>query len=232
MALLEKLTSRALSRLGLNFDFTLDLKRDPFDPITPTLLLGSRPRRDQVEGLTALGVTHVVSCLDDTQRPAVAFLHHDFETLFLSVRDGVVENIEVVFPDFFDFVDRAEPNAKVLVHCEVGVSRSATLATAHVMKTDHLRFYEAYRQVRARRAQVLPNVGFASQLQRFENTLFPEPRPDGYASLTRYLREVCNVPVEMNVLQSVLEQHEYDALPAIRTIFGGEVPRVVQGMRL
>ena len=232
MALFEKLTSRALALLGLDLDFALDLRRNPFDPVTSTLFLGSRPRRDQVDELKRLGITHVVSCLEDNQRPAVAFLPRGFETLFLPVRDGVLETIGAHLSAFLDFVRDAGPTAKVLVHCEVGVSRSPTLVIAHVMKAQQMRFYEAFREVRTRRAQVLPNVGFAAQLQHFEHTLFPEPRPDGYASLTRYLREVCNVPVEIEVLQSILERHEYDALAAIRAIFGAEIPRVIQGMRL
>jgi len=38
-------------------------------------------------------------------------------------------------------------------------------------------------------------------------------------------------PVEIEVLQSALERHRYDAAAALRMIFGGEIPRVVQGVR-
>lgn len=47
-----------------------------------------------------------------------------------------------------------------------------------------------------------------------------------------YLHRVCNVPVEIAFLQSMLERQEYDALRAIRAIFGEEIPRVIQGVRL
>lgn len=227
----ERLAERMLGLLGLDLDFTVDLGRRPFDAITPTLSLGGRPRPDQLDALRAHGVTHVVSCLDERERPKVTFLGDAFDTLFLPLRDGVDEDLAGAFTGFFDFVDRAGPKSRVLVHCEVGVSRSATLATALVMRSDRLRFHEAFREVRARRAQALPNVGFASQLQRLEHALFPEPRRDGPASLTRYLHEVCNVPVEPDVLEDALARHGWDALPAIRAIFGGEVPRVVQGVR-
>ena len=229
LTLFDRLTSRALSLLGLDFDISFE--QEPFHAITQTLTLGSRPAPEQIDDLKALGITHVVSCLPESERQSVAFLGDDFETLFLPLRDGIHEDIGALFPEFFEFVTSAG-QGRVLVHCEVGVSRSATLVTAHLMKTDRIRFYEAYHQVRTRRAQVLPNVGFASQLQRFERTLIPEPRSDGYTSLTRYLKEVCNVPVEIEVLQDLLELHEYDALPAIRAIFGDEVPRVIQGVRL
>lgn len=226
----ERLGSRLLAWLGLDFDFSLDLASQPFHAIRPELVLGARPRPEQVETLHALGITHVVSCLPEGDEASVGFLGAGFQTLFLPVHDGVHVDIGEVFAPFFAFVDAAGDEARVLVHCEVGVSRSATLVTAQVMRAEGLRFYEAFHAVRERRPQVLPNIGFASRLQAHEHALFAEPR-DGYASLTRYLHEVCNVPVEIDVLQGMLEAHKYDALRAIRAIFGEEVPRVVQGVR-
>jgi hypothetical protein len=37
--------------------------------------------------------------------------------------------------------------------------------------------------------------------------------------------------VEIEVLQSALERHRYDAPAALRMIFGGDIPRVIQGVR-
>lgn len=230
MSLFDRFTQRLLALVGLDFEFSMDVLRDPFHEISSDVVLGSRPTPEHVDALRALGVTHVVSCLPDGEQDTVAFLGEHFTTLYLPLRDGILEDIGSHLPPFFDFVASAE-KGRALVHCEVGVSRSATLAIAHVMKTRRLRFYEAYREVRRRRPQVLPNVGFATQLQRYERTLF-EPRKEGYPSLTRYLKEVCNVPVEIEVLQSMLDAHDEDALAAIRGIFGEEVPRVIQGVRV
>lgn len=230
MPLLDRLTSRALSLLGLSFDFSMDPRTEPFHAITPRVLLGARPLPEQLPKLREAGVTHVLSCLEPHARPTVVFLERDFETLFVPLRDGAGEDIAAHFPHAFDFIDAAGPSAKVLVHCQVGVSRSATLVTAQVMRTERLRFYDAYQRVRAQRAQVLPNVGFAAQLQALEHALFPDAcqRP---SSLARYLHEVCCVPVELDVLQDMLERHDFDALRAIHAIFGDEVPRVIQGVR-
>ncbi len=176
----------------------------------------------------------MISCLDVTQRSKVAFLNDDFSTLFLPVRDGVLEDIAATFPALFDFMAEAlsQRRSRVLLHCEVGISRSATLATAWLMKSEGLGFLEAFRELRARRPRVLPNIGFATQLQRLEHTLHPNLRSPGEpSSLARYLHEVCNVPTELDVLQSVLDEREHEALAAIEAIFG-EIPRVVQGARL
>jgi hypothetical protein len=100
-----------------------------------------------------------------------------------------------------------------------------------MMKTEGLSFFDALTRVRAKRIQVLPNIGFASQLQRLEHELRPESVSEAPSSLARYLHTICNAPVEIEVLQSALERHGFDAPTALRMIFGGEIPRVVQGVR-
>ena len=51
------------------------------------------------------------------------------------------------------------------------------------------------------------------------------------SSLAQYLHQVCNAPVEIEVLQSALERHRYDALASLKMIFGDDIPRVIQGVR-
>ncbi|MEM9695811.1 MAG: dual specificity protein phosphatase [Myxococcota bacterium] len=231
--MVDNLLSRLLSRLGIDLDFELDLKGTLFHRLTPNLYLGSKPPPDQLESLRAAGITHVVSCLVERQRDEMAFLDDAFATLFLPVRDGMYENIADAFAPLFDFAAQAPPGGphQLLIHCEAGVSRSATLATALVMTRQKLGFYDAFCAIRRERPQVLPNIGFASQLQHLENALFAVPPRPGFASLTRYLCEVCCVPAEAEGVQRALEEHNFDSVAALTALFGGEIPRVVQGAR-
>lgn len=235
MSMLDKLTDRVLALLGLDVDVPVSMGRDPFNAIAHDIYLGARPDRTQASALRNAGVTHVVSCLPEDARNGVAFLEGDFHTLFIPMHDGIHEDIASTFPAFFDFVRSAterDRGAKVFVHCEVGVSRSATLVTALLMRRRRKRFFEAYCDVRAERPEVLPNIGFASQLQRWEFKIFAEtPDDPPTSSLARYLVEICKVPVDLATLQAILHRNEYDALRAIQAIFGDEVPRVVQGVR-
>jgi len=224
-----RLLDRLLGWVGLDFD--IDLHNKPFHQITPQLYLGARPRPEEVDALKDAGVTDVVSCLPEFDREAMGFLAADFRARFIPIHDGMHEDITAVFPVFFDALSQVYPNGRLLVHCQVGVSRSATLAIAHVMKTQHLRFYEAFCEVRSRRPQVLPNIGFASQLQRFERLMHPPRSADELASLTRYLHEVCKVPISPFVLQNALEENDFGASVAVRAIFGGDIPRVLHGVR-
>jgi protein-tyrosine phosphatase len=234
-AILDKLADRVLSRLGRGLDFSVDLRESFFSEITRTLYLGARPNEERVPELKGAGVTHVVSCLAEDDRSQTAFLGQHFDHLFLGVRDGMHEDIAGTFSQLFDFATAAtasDAKAKLFVHCEVGVSRSATLAIALLMKTEGLSFFDALREVRSKRFQVLPNIGFASQLQRLEHELQPRSVTSVPSSLAQYLHGICNAPVEIEVLQSALERHCFDAPTALRMIFDGDIPRVVQGVRL
>lgn len=234
-ALLDKLTDRALTLIGLDFDIPVQLRGEHLSQITDALYLGARPGPEHVQALKDAGVTHVVSSLSEGERAKMAFLSRDFQTLFLPAQDSIHQDLAAHFPTLWDFASsaqRAQPDAKLLVHCQVGVSRSATLVIALLMQRHHTRFFETFCDVRAKRVHILPNVGFAAQLQRLERQHHPQPiGDDGLSSLARYLHRVCNVPVEADVVQDMLERHDYDALAAIRATFGEDVPRVIQGMR-
>ncbi|CAM4303464.1 unnamed protein product [Caretta caretta] len=55
-------------------------------------------------------------------------------------------------------------NGRTLVHCVAGVSRSASLCIAYLMKYHRLSLLDAHQWVRSRRPVVRPNAGFWRQL--------------------------------------------------------------------
>lgn len=63
------------------------------------------------------------------------------------------------------------PSGTVLVHCHVGVSRSATLVLAYLMLKQNLTLVEAICAVKDNRG-VIPNRGFLRQLIRLNQQLF------------------------------------------------------------
>ncbi|KAJ3211354.1 hypothetical protein HDU67_004588 [Dinochytrium kinnereticum] len=76
------------------------------------------------------------------------------------------------FQRAFSYIDGAvSQNLPVLVACQQGVSRSATLVIAYVMATRRMGCVEAYEFVKGRSAGVCPNVGFMAQLVEFEMAL-------------------------------------------------------------
>lgn len=72
------------------------------------------------------------------------------------------------------FVDEARlQGTKCLIHCRVGVSRSATITICYVMKHLRMSLVQAYLFVRARRLNVIiqPNLKFMYELLQYEQRL-------------------------------------------------------------
>ena len=210
-----------------------DLYVQAFNEITPTIFLGRRPTPEHVDELRRRGVTHVVSCLEARKRADIEFLGRSFDQLFLPANDQMDQDLRHTLRQFFAHIDAAaaNPEPKLLVHCEVGVSRSASLVIALLMRDERLTFLDAFERVRSKRVQVLPNLAFASQLQRYEHELdlsSPDATP---SSLAVYLHQYCSAPSSIDELDEAVRRHDFDAPAALRSIYGGEIPRVVQGAR-
>mmetsp|Transcript_38542 Transcript_38542/g.56570 ORF Transcript_38542/g.56570 Transcript_38542/m.56570 type:complete len:450 (+) Transcript_38542:78-1427(+) len=62
----------------------------------------------------------------------------------------------------------SHPPQSVLVHCEMGVSRSTTVVLAYLIRYQNMTKEDAYKLVKNRRPQANPNVGFWKQLGEFE----------------------------------------------------------------
>lgn len=56
----------------------------------------------------------------------------------------------------------------VLVHCQAGVSRSASVVIGYLMWKEQISYQEAYAAVKRCRPIIWPNDGFICQLQEFE----------------------------------------------------------------
>lgn len=69
-------------------------------------------------------------------------------------------------------IDRArDAGQTILVHCQCGVARSATVIIAYVMKTLRLPMQEAYDYVKERAPAISPNLGLLYQLREYEQKL-------------------------------------------------------------
>lgn len=65
------------------------------------------------------------------------------------------------------FLFRAE-GSKVLVHCKMGVSRSASVVIAYAMKAYNWDFKKALDYVQQKRNCIKPNSSFISQLETYQ----------------------------------------------------------------
>lgn len=84
--------------------------------------------------------------------------------------------IEILSTSLFYVSDKSVPHFapdKVLVHCVMGRSRSATVVLAYLMMKHSLSVVDAIEHVRQRRC-ILPNHGFLKQLRTLDITLQEE----------------------------------------------------------
>ncbi|KAL2109640.1 hypothetical protein VUR80DRAFT_2171 [Thermomyces stellatus] len=117
------------------------------------------------------------------------------------VQDNGIDPLTDEFERCLDFIDRGRRNGTAtLVHCRVGVSRSATICIAEVMRALDLSFPRAYCLVRARRLNVIiqPHLRFTYELLKWEETLWT--RKLGVPSCRRELEwgEVAREIAQMN----------------------------------
>ena len=76
------------------------------------------------------------------------------------------------FDETYRFIKEAkEQNGSILVHCKIGVSRSASCVIAYLMKEYKLHIRQALEKVREQRPIVDPNEGFLRQLEEYNGIL-------------------------------------------------------------
>ncbi|KZT68001.1 hypothetical protein DAEQUDRAFT_371078 [Daedalea quercina L-15889] len=113
------------------------------------------------------------------------------------VCDDGIDTLEPQLEPICEWIDRArEEGGKVLVHCRVGVSRSATVTIAYVMKHLSLPLVDAYLIVRSRRLSVLiqPNMRLLYNLLGWEVKLARERAGDDKDKLRVELARCLNWP--------------------------------------
>ncbi|XP_075921457.1 dual specificity protein phosphatase 16-like isoform X2 [Petromyzon marinus] len=137
--------------------------------ILPHLYLGSQADVLDKGLMSHNGITHVLNASNTCPRP-------DFvpESCFLRVpvNDSYCEKILPWLDRSVDFIEQVKvSDARVLVHCLAGISRSATVAIAYVMKSLGLGSDEAYRFVKEKRPSISPNFNFLGQLLEYEKLL-------------------------------------------------------------
>jgi dual specificity MAP kinase phosphatase len=81
-------------------------------------------------------------------------------------------DIKQYFVDTFKIIDEAlSNNQNILVHCQAGISRSATIVIAYIIRKQKKTMDESLKFVQSKRSCVSPNLGFCGQLIRYEKEL-------------------------------------------------------------
>ncbi|KAJ2632571.1 tyrosine/serine/threonine protein phosphatase, partial [Coemansia sp. RSA 1694] len=131
--------------------------------IMPYLYLGGAGNVADLQ-LQALEITHVLNVAREVEgvQPVVAVGAAAYRHCMW---DHDEPDLARYFGDCFAFIDSARTAQQgILVHCQLGVSRSASLIIAYVMRTMALGFGAAYEYVRLRAPCISPNLSLIAQL--------------------------------------------------------------------
>ena len=160
----------AISQAGYNPHF-MDIKWNKIwpDQVVDHVYLGSLRTVQNMAAVMQMNVTHVLTCGRNLRTPTFP---PPIQQLVLDVDDSEDENMNVHFSRAIDFIEHCVASkGTCIVHCFAGVSRSATVVVAYLMKSRHMRFEQALAFVQEQRPAANPNPNFRRQLTDFEKFL-------------------------------------------------------------
>ncbi|XP_038148195.1 uncharacterized protein si:dkey-175m17.7 [Cyprinodon tularosa] len=146
-----------------------DAENAVISPILPFLFLGNERDAQDLDLLLRLNIGYVVNV---TTHLPLYHINLGLRYKRLPATDNSKQNLRQYFEEVFEFIEEAYQSGQgVLVHCQAGVSRSATIVIAYLMKHTLMTMTDAYKYVRSRRPVVSPNLNFMGQLLEFERDL-------------------------------------------------------------
>ncbi|CAF3708684.1 unnamed protein product [Rotaria sordida] len=147
------------------------------------LWLGDITASENIQVLDDHQISHILTILD--YEPT----HIDKNRTHLYIHADDLQSTDLLTHEFekcFQFINKAiEQGHQVLIHCQKGISRSATIATMYLMRKYSLTREQALEKIinKRRYSPVIPNDGFLRQLDLYhqmnykvdmENELYKE----------------------------------------------------------
>ncbi|XP_011481224.1 protein phosphatase Slingshot homolog 2 isoform X1 [Oryzias latipes] len=142
----------------------MDSPTEIFDHV----FLGSEWNASNLEELQSSGVRYILNVTREIDN----FFPGMFEYHNIRVYDEEATNLLEYWNETYKFITKAKKaGVKVLVHCKMGVSRSASTVIAYAMKEYGWDLDTAFDYVKERRAVTKPNPSFMKQLEEYQGIL-------------------------------------------------------------
>ncbi|OCT94007.1 hypothetical protein XELAEV_18011670mg [Xenopus laevis] len=142
----------------------MDSPTEIFDHV----FLGSEWNASNLEDLQNRGVRYILNVTREIDN----FFPGLFEYHNIRVYDEEGTDLLAYWNDTFKFISKAKKHgSKCLVHCKMGVSRSASTVIAYAMKEYGWNLDRAFDYVKERRTVTKPNPSFMKQLEEYQGIL-------------------------------------------------------------
>jgi hypothetical protein len=134
------------------------------DEVIPNLYIGDFASACNREELKKMGFTHVLTAIMGVD----AMFPSDFNYKTVNICDQSQASIHHYFDESADFIHNAiTEDGRVYVHCMCGISRSATLICAYLIKYGNHTDETAIELLKKARAITNQNEGFSQQLKAY-----------------------------------------------------------------
>jgi dual specificity phosphatase 12 len=146
-------------------------------PAAGKLFIGGLKALDAPNRLEEASITHILSVLEFDCCNWEEF--SQYKRLLIQADDIPRENLLQYFQRTNSFIeDGLREDGAVIVHCAMGVSRSATICCAYLMNKFSLSPEEALEMARKARPLCNPNDGFLEQLKVYHRILTASSEAD------------------------------------------------------
>ncbi|KAM9194529.1 dual specificity protein phosphatase 18 isoform 1-T1 [Dugong dugon] len=117
--------------------------------------------------------THQITTVINVSMGVVNTHYKDIQYMHVPVADSPISRLCDFFDPIADHIHSVEmKQGRTLLHCTAGVSRSATLCLAYLMKYHAMSLLDAHTWTKSCRPIIRPNSGFWEQLIHYEFQLF------------------------------------------------------------
>ena len=131
------------------------------------LYLGSFNNACNIKDLKELKINYILNCAIECKNNNIPVEINYYHAL---INDSPFFRLN--FEKTNNFINRAKlSGGNILIHCQLGISRSATCLIAYMIKYLGYTTLTALQFIKKKRPQVMPNIGFIQQLKNYENKI-------------------------------------------------------------
>ena len=149
------------------FEWQYEMRR-VMQEILPRLFLGPVAASKKKKALRENNITHILVVRSVKEQLIAPAYPDEFQYYVMEIPDCPTASLLPYLPEVLQFIDVGRQSGGILIHCDSGISRSAAVTIAYVMRDQQMSYDNAFQYVADRRCCVHPNLGFMHQLGEYE----------------------------------------------------------------